>query len=166
MDYKSLQLVSIKDIPKAESTPVDDLLALYKLGIYMEQICFDNNGIGLSAVQVGIPYDFFVILNLRQNEYYLHCSYEGIGEKTSSIEGCLSIKDNHGNLVRYEVQRFKKIKVKGKKLIVSNDDPTLSIFEFEKEIDNLSSVVFQHEIDHQNGILISDIGKPIYLHGV
>ena len=166
MDYKSLKIVGIKDIPKAQPTPTHDLLELYKLGIYMEQLCFDSHGIGLSAVQVGVPYDFFVVMNMKKNEYYFHCTYEGIGDKVKSVEGCLSIKTHDNQLIRHEVERYKKIKFKGKRLIVSDYDPVLSIQEFENEVENFNAIVYQHEIDHQNGILISDIGKPIYLHGI
>ena len=164
MDFKSLKLVDTKDIPLACVTPTDNLLDLYKLGMHMEQICLDNNGVGLSAVQVGIPYDFFVIINFKKNEYFFHCTYEGFGEKFKSIEGCLSLKDSNGNLQRYEVERFEKIKIKGKRLLVSDNDPMLVISEFEEDVDNFNAIIYQHEIDHQNGILISQIGKPIYIH--
>jgi len=164
VDYKALKLISLEQIPKAKPTPTDNLLDLYKLGIYMEQICFENKGVGLSAVQVGIPYDFFVVLNMKKNEYFFHCSYEGIGDKIKSIEGCLSIKNEFGELKRFEVERFKTIKFSGKKLLVSDNEPELSVQEFEQEVSNFNAIIYQHEIDHQNGILISDFGKEIFLH--
>ena len=80
-----------------------------------------------------------------------------------SIEGCLSIFDFNGNLKRFKLMRDHKVKITGKQLILENNELKLVDFEeiFEK---GFTATVFQHEIDHQNGILISDIGEEIQIH--
>jgi peptide deformylase len=123
---------------------------LFEMGKNLEKICLKENGIGISAVQVGIPYNFFIIFRNNIFEYYLNAEYYGIGEKTISKEGCLSLKNRFFN-----VERYKSVLIKGS--LVLRD----SIRQFEKIENNYYSFVFQHEIDHSNGILISDIGEEI-----
>lgn len=164
MDFKKIALIPPEKIPLGNDVPLDDLMNIYKLAVHMEVICINNQGIGLAATQVGIPYNFFITFIDNHFEYYINCSYEGIGEKINSLEGCLSLRDDDGNLKKYEVQRFSKINIKGKKLLVSNQDPTLSICDINEEAIGLKCIVFQHEIDHAYGKLISDIGKQVFIH--
>jgi peptide deformylase len=60
--------------------------------------------------------------------------------------------------------RFPKIKLKGKKLVVSLTDPTLILIDVDEEVSGFKCIICQHEIDHANGILISQIGKQISIH--
>lgn len=158
IDYKNLKLVPVEEIPLGKDFIGDDFLSLYKLAVYMENLCFKNEGIGLSATQIGVPLNFFIILKPEGNEYYVNSIYEGIGEKIKSIEGCLSLKDKNGNLRRFEVERYQKIRFKSKKLCFVDQ---LYLEDVDKEVEGLFSIVFQHEIDHSHQILISDIGKEI-----
>ena len=94
----------------------------------------------------------------------VNCEYKPIGEeKAVSIEGCLSLRNNDGDFRRYKLDRFCKIRVTGKRLIVG-DDLRLEEVDFTEE-DNIYCVVCQHEIDHHRGILISDVGEEISLMG-
>ena len=155
-----IQLVPVELLPKAIDVPTDDAMVIFRLAAKMEKLCTDENGIGLSAVQVGIPWKFFVMRRGRHYEYYLNCEYTGIGHKQNSIEGCLSLKNADGTLKRFECQRFTKVRVKGKQLRFTNA-PALIIDDFDEVQEGLYAVVFQHEIDHGNDILISQIGKEI-----
>jgi peptide deformylase len=87
-----MTLVKPADIPAAGPTPLDNLIPLFRVCTQMERLCTDSDGIGLSAVQVGIPWKLYIILNRRTDtyEYFIDCEYEGIGEKQTSLEGCLS----------------------------------------------------------------------------
>lgn len=161
-----------KEGPKAEDVkpvPTDNLIEIYNLCVQMEKVCTENNGIGLSAVQVGIPWNLFIVRAdgyslfdpVDKYSYFLNCNYLGIGEKTMSVEGCLSLKDDNGDIARFQVDRYTDILLKGTRLVVKKD---ISLIEIEKEISIVNQgLVFQHEIDHGNGILISDIGKEIFL---
>ena len=179
-----MELVKVNDIPnKLENTPTD-LMELFRTAQQMEFLCSKENGIGLSAVQVGIPWRLFVVnesfppydklehditssIGTVSYNYYVDCEYEGQGQKQDSIEGCLSLRDLDGALQTFRVQRYSTIRVTGKwmyddgeKLILKDIDKMLTI------ADKIYTVVFQHEIDHQNGILISDIGEPVHIRSV
>ena len=59
-----MKLVELEDLPKLEDiqdVPLDDPMKVYKLCQEMEAICERENGIGLSAVQVGIPWKLFIV---------------------------------------------------------------------------------------------------------
>ena len=157
-----MKIVSVQEIPKStQIPPLDKLLEVYATGQQMEEICKKNNGVGLAAVQVGIPWKFFVYYNedLKSFEYIADAKYEPLEQNSHlSIEGCLSLR--HGDKMRFfKDKRFDSIKVSGKKIVAKDK---VEIEEFEKILNkSLESVVFQHEIDHQNNTLISDIGEEI-----
>lgn len=161
-----MKIVPVDQIPKEIiDTPLNNLSELYSIAKQMELICVRNNGIGLSAVQVGIPWKFFIYYtdNPKNFHYMIDCDYYPIYEDQSvSIEGCLSIFDSNNNqLKRFQLNRYNSIKVKGKKLIVGDK---LEVQDFEKNFDKgLECVVIQHEIDHQKNILISDKGQEIQI---
>lgn len=161
----SLSIVPVADIPQAVDTPVDNLLSVFRIITQMEQLCTSQNGIGLSAVQVGIPWKLFIVQRGIGYEYYINCEYNGIGEKQKSIEGCLSLRDIQGNLRRFEVERYSSIAVKGKQLKISSDSPSLVLEDVDRMEQDLYAVVFQHEIDHFFGRekMIDIIGTEIEL---
>lgn len=158
--HQTLAIVPVKDIPLAEDTPTDNLLDVFRVITQMEKICIDNKGIGLSAVQVGIPWKLFIVQRDDKFEYFLNCEYSGLGEKAKSIEGCLSLRNEQGNYRRFELERFPLALIKGKQLKVSSS-PSLILEDISVLEKDIMAVVFQHEIDHQSGILISNIGKEL-----
>jgi peptide deformylase len=161
MKFKEpINLVPVQDIPKAQDVPLDNLMDIFRLCNKLEVICEKNNGIGLSAVQVGIPWKLFIIKRNRHYEYYVNCDYEGSGEKLKSLEGCLSIKKENNEYRRFEVERYSLVKITGKQLIVSGT-PSLILQDVNTTEKELYSIVFQHEIDHSRDILISTIGREI-----
>ena len=162
-----MKLVEIKDIPKSIEAPLDDLMGLFSICQKMEKTCIENNGIGLSAVQVGIPWKLFVYWNNYPEKpqkftYVINSDYEPVGESESnSLESCLSIRNQDDTLKYFKLKRFDNIKTYGKILKCDGDKPHLEDFEF--ILKDIFCVVFQHEIDHQKGILISDIGEEVIL---
>jgi len=157
-----LKLVPVADIPSAldynllESSSVYDLAHLAAM---MQNLCQIKNGVGLSALQVGIPIPLFVVLGKDADlSVFIDCQYESDGNKIKAIEGCLSIIDEKGVPKRFLVERYEKIKVKGKKLVFKD---SISIEIFEIESDGFLALVLQHEIDHHNFKLISEIGEEI-----
>lgn len=152
-------LVEPQNIPKVISEticPVD----LFRLANQMESICEQNKGIGLSAVQVGVPWNFFILNRDSKFEYYFDCSYEGNNDLIDSIEGCLSLKNENGTFRRFQVKRHSEVAIKGSRLVESREGKII-LEPFKKKETGLYSIVFQHEIDHSFGILISQIGKEI-----
>lgn len=64
------------------------------------------------------------------------------GEMVEDYEGCLSIEDIYGRVPRYEKVRVKAFDINGK--------------QFRVTATGFLARVFQHEIDHTNGILFID----------
>ena len=152
-----MKLVEIDNIPNTwDEIPLDDLLKVYASCLEMLLICKESNGVGLSAFQVGIPWKLFVINYAGLEEFYIDCEYESIeDEKISSIEGCLSILDEDGSCKRFKVERYRRVRIIGKKLVLSDDSVGLAIRDVDMDLDGAISIIFQHEIDHHHGILIS-----------
>ena len=144
----------------AQDTPLDNLMTLFRLCTKMEKVCDENQGIGLAAVQVGVPWKLFIVKRNRRYEYYVNCDYSGIGDKTKSVEGCLSLTNADGSMRRFEVDRFLKIKLTGKELVVSGA-PSLLLHDVDRSEDDMYAVVFQHEIDHCKDTLISNVGREL-----
>lgn len=172
-----MHIVPINQIPeKLEEVPTNNLKKIYKICKQMENVCLLENGIGLSAVQVGIPWNLFVVRFDKDstfglpNEfgYFINCEYKDFTEEagcaeniTDSLEGCLSIRSEKGQLRLFQVNRYKKIIISGLKLEVGLQN-NLKLVDFNECVDiENQGVVYQHEIDHAFGILISDIGKEI-----
>jgi peptide deformylase len=177
---EALAIVPVEQIPKETSPcPVDDLQVLFKTCLQMENVCLTDDGVGLSAAQVGIPWKLFVVRyrggSVRTGlppkpariyfRYFLDCKYESLGdEKDKSLEGCLSLRHPDGRFRHFEVERYKRVRVVGKEFltrVMVGDIATMKVIDVTLEPDDVYRIVFQHEIDHQNNILISDIGKEI-----
>lgn len=154
MEYK---IVALKEIPEATVNFDENanLLELSELFLHMQKLCEASNGIGLHAVQAGIPYNIFVAkLDGLQFENFISCRYEGMQEKIDSIEGCLSITDDNGFSILYKLKRYPKILLKGYKLVNNQ------LVEVNDIIEGFSAIIAQHECDHGENILISTIGEP------
>jgi peptide deformylase len=102
-----------------------------------------SGGIGLAAPQVGEALKLFVAEN--DNKIYVIANpkirYRSF-EIESGLEGCLSLP-----LQREYVERSKSIGISGSDRYGNK---------IEIDADGLLARIFQHEIDHLNGILISD----------
>mgnify|MGYP003994857587 FL=1 len=164
-----MEVVNVKDIPNGKDirrVPVGDReerIHVYKICKQMEKICNENEGIGLSAVQVGIPWRLFIIKTDDKYEHFVNCTYEQVGDdQVTSIEGCLSLRTESGEFRRFEMTRSLIVKVTGKKLTSFDDGLTLEDFSAYIHAED-QGVVFQHEIDHHKGILISEAGKEILI---
>lgn len=160
---QEFKIVPVQDIPLGKEVPLDDLFKIYVLCQNLELICKKEKGIGISAVQVGIPWNLFIIKSEKGFEYFVNCDYTSTSnDKITILEGCLSIR--HNDKLRYfNVPRFSKIMVTGKKLVKNQD---LSLEEVKSEITDFKAVVMQHEIDHSKGILISSIGEEVDIYKV
>jgi len=161
-----MKIVEVDLIPGVESVkdvPLDDLMKVYKVCLEMQELCEKNEGIGLSAVQVGIPWKLFIVKadsssvfsNFGKYDYFVNCDYKPTNntKRIVSLEGCLSLRSKDDRLRRFQVERFDNINILGFKFTLDN----FNFVYFETSIDaSRQGVVFQHEIDHQLGVLISD----------
>lgn len=112
-----------------------------------------NEGVGIAAPQVGILRRVVVVQRLDKAaepfEVYVNPQITHYGEELSSgSEGCLSVPNRRG-----EVRRSQAI-------TITYNHPTT--FEpCEEHIEGFVAVIFQHEIDHLDGILYTDRADSI-----
>jgi len=115
----------------------------------LAQTMIHNSGIGLSASQIGLPYRCFVMTG----EKIICCFNPLIVDKSSEQEyleeGCLSFP----NLL-IKIKRPKLIKVR---YTQPNGDVITSKFI------GMTARVFQHEMDHLDGILYTDKATTYHL---
>ena len=149
----------IKQISEPIISPPDDLVKIYEVVLLMADLCGLAGGVGLAAIQVGLPWKMFIVLNKEIGvECFLNCEYiPEEDEKALSVEGCLSIRNSSKELRFFEINRFKSVRLKGEKL-----DKNLKRIPVDQILTGFDAIVVQHEIDHALKILISDIGKEIY----
>jgi len=130
----------LKEVCTPFKTPLPDNIA--EIAERMLDIMYDHEGIGLAAPQAGLNKRIIVYdLSGDGAEPNALVNPEIIEFDKSSEEGeegCLSFPD-----IRAPVDRPKKIKLKALEL---NGD------EIEFECSELAAIMFQHEIDHLNGI--------------
>ena len=162
-----MNIVPVVDIPIGQDVPLDNLFKVYDVCKQLQALCEQEHGVGIAAVQAGIPWKLFLVRFPDGNfGYFLNCDFESVGEENIlHIEGCLSLRNSKGKLRTFEVERHAHIKVSGLQLVRKENDlvaePLTDYF-----VDGFSAAVFQHEIEHQKGILISDIGKEIEISKV
>jgi len=114
---------------------------------------YDDDGIGLSANQTGYHYRFFVIgenafQNGRPDSVFINPELLEVSEDVWDYEeGCLSVPGIREKVYRPRTIRVRYTDAGGK--------------EQEEELSDLAGRVFQHELDHLNGIFFVDRISPI-----
>ena len=101
---------------------------------------YDNNGIGLSANQVGIPYRVFAMRGVPENFVCFNPKLVQPSEMEIILEeGCLTYP---GLLVK--IKRPQHIRVR----FTTPNGETLT-----KQFTGMTARIFQHELDHLDGII-------------
>lgn len=112
----------------------------------MERLMLDSGGIGLSAIQVGIPKTFFITKThpkMPTKMYVNPTIDEFIGTRHPMLEGCLSLPG------QFElVQRFPSVKI-------SYYNPDLTMVK-QETVDGIEAHCVQHENAHLSGELFVD----------
>jgi peptide deformylase len=133
-----LKSESVKTVDKTVRTLIDDMF----------ETMYAAPGIGLAAIQVGVP-QRVVTMDLakkdepKQPQVFINPEVVWASdEKATYEEGCLSIPEYYE-----EVERPKSVKVKYLDLDLKPQ---------ELEADGLLATCLQHEIDHINGVLFID----------
>jgi peptide deformylase len=106
-------------------------------------------GAALAAVQVARPQRLVVVRNnfddKADKSFSIFINPEIVkteGELVEELEGCLSVKDIYGAVKRYPKVKVKALSLEGKPVRVTAT--------------GFLARVFQHEIDHTNGIVFVD----------
>jgi peptide deformylase len=106
-------------------------------------------GAALAAVQVSKLYRLVVVRNDFDNKEDRSFSVfinpeiaKAEGEPVEELEGCLSVKDVYGTVARYPKVKIKALNLDGKPVRLTAT--------------GFLARVFQHEIDHTNGVVFVD----------
>lgn len=113
----------------------------------------ENTGVGIAAPQVGLPYRLVAVQRFDKEgepfEFYINPRIVHYSDETrGGREGCLSVPDMSGM-----VDRSASIE------ITYLDERTLKTVG--EKISGFTAVIFQHEIDHLDGILYTDRASEI-----
>ena len=131
------------------SKPIEQIdTEIQRLADDVLETMYDAPGIGLAAIQIGVPRRMLVIDVAREGEEKTPLVFinpeivASSDERSVYEEGCLSIPDYYA-----EVERPARVTVKH---LDRNGKEQLT------EADGLLATCVQHEIDHLNGVLFID----------
>lgn len=131
----------VKTKPVKKVNPA--LLQTLKEMVKLTKTFKDPEGVGLASTQVGLEESFFVAKNGKGFIPVINPKVLSVGKRTKQyFEGCLSVPNMWG-----EVKRATSIKV----IYQDNQGKNISVL-----LKGVLAWIFQHEIDHLNGILFSD----------
>jgi peptide deformylase len=110
----------------------------------MIETMLEKGGVGLAANQVGVLKRIIVVQTERGPEVFINPQIIRTSkEKNKDKEGCLSLpRDIYLEIKRSNWVEIEALNLEGKKI--------------NKKYEGFVSRIFQHEIDHLNGILIID----------
>ncbi|MFP4631617.1 MAG: peptide deformylase [Candidatus Acetothermia bacterium] len=132
------------DVLRQKAAPIDEITdEIRDLADKMTETMFREEGVGLAAPQVGVSKQLIVV-DLEE-EFYILANPEIVErseEEETSEEGCLSVPGPEA-----PVTRAKEVVVSGRNLDGE---------ELEFSAKGVAARVFQHEVDHINGILFID----------
>jgi peptide deformylase len=123
----------------------------------MWETMYNAQGVGLAAPQIGKSIRLFLVDtsqisagadNLGIKKVFINATIiEESGDECTFEEGCLSIPN-----IRADVERLETVKIK---YLDENFEEHVDVFE------NFDARVIQHEYDHIDGILFTDLLKPL-----
>jgi len=137
---KLLRQVSklVENVGDQERTLMDDML----------DTMYAAPGIGLAAIQIGVPKRIIVMdisrdENKKEPRYFVNPIVKNKNEKKVKYEeGCLSVPDQFAEIERPNTCEVEYLDYNGKKQLL--------------KADGLLATCIQHEIDHLEGILFID----------
>lgn len=108
----------------------------------MFEVMYSAPGIGLAATQVGIQKNFFVYDIDGEQKVIVNPKIVESSGSWDYEEGCLSIPGIYLNLTRPKLVTLQGFDLDGNEIVI--------------EADELLARLFQHELDHLNGVLMID----------
>ena len=135
----------LRSVSKPVSEISDDIRALVA---DMFETMYEAPGIGLAAIQIGVPSRVIVMdLSKREAEaeprVFINPEIVWSSQETSPYEeGCLSIPDIHEDVERPSRVRIRYLDLDAKPQ--------------ESDAEGLFATCIQHEVDHLNGVLFID----------
>lgn len=145
---KADSLLLRKKSSYVKANPNDIVLQTFVKRLYVTVTDSMSVGVGIAAPQVGILKNIIWVQRLdKENlpfEVYLNPKITNYSEKKQRVtEGCLSIPN-----------RSETLNSRAQSITIEYD--TMDAVHKTETIEGFTSVIFQHEIDHLNGILYLD----------
>ena len=129
---------SVDEVGNEERTLMDDML----------DTMYDAAGIGLAAIQIGVP-KRVIVMDISRDEtkkeprYFVNPVIKNKNEEKAKYEeGCLSVPDQFAEIERPNACEVEYLDYDGKKKLL--------------KADGLLATCIQHEMDHLEGILFID----------
>lgn len=150
----------------AEEVPVDEITSsriqkiLKDMKTALVSYNVDGmNGVAIAAPQIGIPLRIFLVHNTSADErergttipdlIAINPKIIKLSRKTHLVgEGCLSVGENYGAVKRATHATLRAYDENGK--------------EYERGASGLLAQIFQHEVDHLDGILFVDRAEKVW----
>lgn len=112
-----------------------------------------DGGVGLAAPQVGISRRVVAVQRVDKEgepiEVYANIAIvDKRGEMVAGPEGCLSVPDQRGEVLRSQDITIRYTDITGG----SKSEPR----EIREDVSGFAAVIFQHEVDHLDGVLYID----------
>lgn len=156
--HKALRTVA-SEVPLAEieSKKIKDVIACMKTSLHREP-----DGVAIAAPQVGETLRIFIVagfvFDLKKknlsgtkspDRIFINPKIKKVSKETKWIpgEGCLSVRWIYGTAKRHKQATIEAYDHHGKKFTLSSS--------------GLLAQIFQHEVDHLNGVLFIDHAKDI-----
>ena len=135
----------LKLVSEPVETVDDDLRALMD---DMLETMYDAPGIGLAAIQVGVP-KRVIVMDLGRDEtareprYFVNPEILWSSEETAPYEeGCLSVPEIYDEIERPAKVKLRYLNYQGEQI--------------EEDAEGVFAVCIQHEMDHLEGVLFID----------
>ena len=153
IDLASLRIVHYPDpILRRRAKPlreIDD--EVRDVARRMIELMIEEEGVGLAAPQVGLPWRLFVCRDPDAPdacaEIYANPVLRLHGEPASREEGCLSLPEIRAPIRRPAAAVLQALDLEGRPV--------------ERSDEGFMARVWQHEFDHLNGVLIIDRMSPL-----
>ena len=130
--------LSVDNVGKDEQTLMDDML----------ETMYDAKGIGLAAIQIGVP-KRIIVLDISRNDnekspmYFVNpIIINKATEQSTYEEGCLSVPNQFAEIDRPNKCEVEYLDYNGEKKLL--------------KAEGLLAICIQHELDHLEGILFID----------
>jgi peptide deformylase len=134
----------------AQEVPVEEIGSdmIQRIILDLLDTVYDANGAGLAAPQIHESLRIIVLkLDLAEFEIWINPVLTPItDEYMMTFEGCLSVPDLRGAVVRAQKIHVSYYNEKGQRI--------------EREIEGYSAIVVQHECDHLDGVIYVDKIEP------
>jgi len=108
-----------------------------------------DKGVGLAGPQVGVSKRVIIVQTKSGPEAFINPKIFSTSLlRSDGEEGCLSVPGVWGIVKRFKKVKVKALNRKGEKVVI--------------KASGLESVIFQHEIDHLDGVLFIDKGRKTF----